>query len=86
VSGNFGNGTKTIICVQSVDGALFFYEAETMIFQIQLPDFLLPGPMIYASSIDSLVITNSNLEIECYRYPSLQAATNNNLAQQKAAQ
>ena len=26
VSGNFGKGPKCIICVQSVDGALFFYE------------------------------------------------------------
>ena len=61
-------------------GALFFYESEVMLFQIQLPDFLIPGPLIYAETIDSLVITNSNLEIECYRYSSLQASTNNNIA------
>lgn len=78
--GTFGRSLKQIICVQSVDGALFFYEHEVMLFQIQLPDFLIPGPLIYATAIDSLLITNSNLELECYRYTSLQAGTNNNIA------
>ena len=63
-----------------MDGALFFYEHEHQLFQIQLPDFLIPGPLLYASNIDSLIISNTNLEIECYRYQSLQASTNNNLA------
>lgn len=80
MSGKFGNGSKQIICVQSVDGALFFMEHDVLLFQIQLPDFLIPGPLIFASAIDSLVVSNSNLEIECYRYHSLQAGTNNNIA------
>ena len=32
VTGNFGKNAKTVICVQSVDGALFFYEHEAMLF------------------------------------------------------
>jgi len=32
VSGTFGKGTKEIVCVQSVDGALFFLEHETFLF------------------------------------------------------
>lgn len=34
VSGNFGKSSKTQICVQSVDGALFFFEHDTLMFQI----------------------------------------------------
>ena len=84
VAGNFGKSAKAIICVQSVDGALFFFEHDVMLFQIQLPDFMIPGPIIYAETIDSVIVANTNLEIECYRYQSLQVSTINNLAQQKA--
>jgi hypothetical protein len=63
-----------------VDGALFFFDREQQLYQIQLPDFLIPGPLIYAQKIDSLVVANTNLELECYRYTSLQASTNNNIA------
>jgi PTHB1 N-terminus len=51
-----------------------------------LPDFLIPGPFLYSSLLDALILTNSNLELECYKYSSLQAATNNNIAMQKAMQ
>jgi Bardet-Biedl syndrome 9 protein len=57
--------------VQSVDGALFFIDQETFLFQIQLPDFLIPGPLCYLEKSDSLVIANTNLELECYSYSSL---------------
>eukprot|EP00347_Sterkiella_histriomuscorum_P008020 403346677 len=86
ISGTFGKSQKQIICVQSVDGALFFYEHETLLYQIQLPDFLIPGPLIYASAVDSIIITNTNLELESYRFQSLQAFTNNNIASQKQMQ
>lgn len=85
VQGSFGGPGRCILCVQSVDGALFFFEGDKQLFQIQLPDFLIPGPLIFAQAIDSVVLANTNLELECYRYTSLQASTNNNIAQQKAA-
>lgn len=65
---------------------MFFYEHEVLLFQIQLPDFLIPGPLLYASGVDSLVVSNTNFELLCYRFHSLQAFTNNNIAAQKAAQ
>ncbi len=71
ISGNFGKSSKTQICVQSVDGALFFFDQEVLLFQIQLPDFLIPGPFTYSATLDSILVTNSNLEIECYKYSSL---------------
>ena len=69
--------------IQSVDGALFFYEYDKVLFQVQLPDFLIPGPFLLASNIDSIIIANSNLEIECYQFQSLQAFTNNDINLQK---
>lgn len=39
--------------------------------------------MAHLPSNDSLVIANSNLEIECYSYQSLQAFTNNDISKQK---
>jgi len=40
---------------------------------------MIPGPIIYADNIDSIIVANTNLEIECYRYQSMQVSTNNNL-------
>jgi len=44
---------------------------------------LIPGPLAHFSTTDCLVITNSNFEIESYRYNSLQAFTTNNINQQR---
>ena len=38
---------------------------------------------MYLSGRDSLVISNSNLELECYNFASLQAATDNKVDAQK---
>ena len=70
-SGKFGRNSKEVICVQSVDGALYFLGHDMLLFWIQLPDFLIPGPLLYAENIDSLIITNTNLELECYSFSSL---------------
>lgn len=32
--------------------------------EVTLPDFYLPGPILYAKHSDSLVISNTNFEIE----------------------
>ena len=77
--GTFGQKGEITTCVQSVDGAIFFIQKDRQIFQIQLPDYLIPGPMAHFSTTDCLVITNSNFEIESYRYNSLQAFTTNNI-------
>ena len=51
-SGAFGKSNKELLCVQSVDGTLFFLENESFLFKVQLPDFVIPGPFVYASAID----------------------------------
>lgn len=74
------------ICVQSVDGALFFLKQDIQLFQIQLPGFLIPGPLAHIPENDCLVIANSNLELECYRYMKLKSSTNNDVDKQKSQQ
>jgi len=88
IHGTFGReqGRSEQICVQSVDGALYFINDEHILFKIQLADYLVPGPMLYAQDIDSVVIANSNMEIECYNYHSMKAFTNNDLERQKESQ
>lgn len=72
VAGPFG-GVKgrDFICVQSLDGMLSFYEQESFVFSRQLPNFLLPGPLIFVPSTDAFVTCNSLLHIDSYRYQVL---------------
>ena len=73
--------------VQSVDGALFFLHQETQLFQVQLSNFLIPGPIISFEHPNSMiVVANSNLELEGYRYTTLQTTQRNNIDAQKDAQ
>lgn len=64
--GNFGG--KPTICVQSVDGALFFVRHDKQICQIQLPNFLVPSVIAYLPNADCVVVGNSNFELECYNF------------------
>jgi Bardet-Biedl syndrome 9 protein len=83
IHGYFLNEKKRTeqICAQSVDGALYFIDDESILFKIQLADYLVPGPMIYSSEVDYLIIANSNMELEAYSYQSMKAFTNNDLDQ-----
>ena len=77
ISGKFGK-KELGICVQSIDGQLSFFNQETPQMQIQLADFYLPGPFIYAEDQDSIVVSNTCYEIECYSYATLNAQANQN--------
>lgn len=69
--GSYGNDGRDFICIQSSDGALGFYEQENYLFAVQLPGFLIPGPLIYCNSIDCFLICNSNMQIEAYKFSRL---------------
>ena len=58
------------ICVQSMDGILSFFEQESHISDGFLPNFLLPGPIVYISKTDLFITCNSQLEVESFRYTS----------------
>ncbi|XP_074605309.1 Bardet-Biedl syndrome 9 [Brevipalpus obovatus] len=75
VLGPFGQiKDRDFICIQSLDGTLFFYEQESFAFSRQLPEVLLPGPLIYLATNDSFVLSSSSWCIESYRYQVLAIA------------
>jgi Bardet-Biedl syndrome 9 protein len=74
--GMFGKANHEMICVQSLDGLLTIINKDSVQMEITLPDFYLPGPLIYAKHSDAFVISNTNFEIECYRYSTLNMLVN----------
>lgn len=62
--------------MQSVDGLITIISGDSVQLQVTLPDFYLPGPLIYARDSDSFIISNTNFEIECYRYATLKMIVN----------
>lgn len=48
IVGQFGGISKQAICVQSVDGCLYFFEHQRGMLKIVLDDFMLPGPLSYS--------------------------------------
>ena len=75
-----GGKTYDIIFVQSIDGAVSIYEGDTHINTVILSEVLFPGPLGYSSKKDSLVISNTAYEIECYSFNNL-ASLKGNTAQ-----
>lgn len=59
------------ILVQSVDGALIAIDDTFILFKVQLSDFFIPGPLGYSPSSNSVVVSNSQLGVECYSMESL---------------
>ena len=58
---------RDFICVQSMDGMLTFFEQETYSSKISLPNFLLPGPIVYLSTTDSFVTVSCVRQVEVYK-------------------
>ena len=50
-----------------------------------MPNLMIPGPLVHLPITDSLVIANSNMEIECFKFTSLKSATDNKINAQKEA-
>lgn len=67
-TGPFGGArARDFLCVQCLDGTLFFYEQETPTFSIVLRNRLLPEPIVYVSRNDVFVTPSSSWILECYR-------------------
>eukprot|EP00741_Cyanophora_paradoxa_P025557 tig00000383_g24662.t1 len=66
---------KDYLCVQSMDGCLYFFEQDTFAFSRFLSNFLVPGPLCYSARLDSFITFNSVMDIEAYKYGSLAAST-----------
>lgn len=75
VVGPFGGSqNRDFICVQSLDGLLSFFEQESQVTHVALPDFLLPGPISYAFKSDCVITTSSDWGIVAYKYKMLSEA------------
>lgn len=66
---------KDFICVQSIDGQLSFYEQESHTFSRFLDGYVLPSPICYVPKLDSFLLANTALELQCYKYQVLGAAS-----------
>ena len=54
-------------CIQSMDGALTFFDRNNMGVVRFLPDFLLPGPICYVPESDSFVTADSTFALRSYK-------------------
>lgn len=69
VVGPFGGVRgRDFLCVQFLDGTLFFYEQEVYAFSQLLRNRLLPEPIVYISRNDAFVTSNCSWILECYRH------------------
>ncbi|XP_015182680.1 PREDICTED: protein PTHB1 [Polistes dominula] len=72
VIGPFGGVRgRDFLCVQCLDGTLFFYEQEAYAFSQLLRNRLLPEPIVYISRNDVFVTSNCSWILECYRYQNI---------------
>lgn len=75
--GPFGGAKgKDLLCVQSMDGVLSFFQHESFVFSCFLPEFLIPGPLGYLPRTDSIVTVTSAHVLQSVKYQSLAVAAN----------
>ncbi|CAH8465033.1 unnamed protein product [Schistosoma bovis] len=58
-----------VICVQTLDASLYFFNANGELLQITLPNILIPGPIIFVKSTHSL-ITAASIKLYCFSFLS----------------
>ena len=80
-----GDKNYDIIFVQSIDGAISIYEGENFINIVVLSEVYFPGQIGYLNTKDSLIISNTAYEIECYSFNSL-ATLKNDISSQTIKQ
>ena len=80
-----GDKNYDIIFVQSIDGAISIYEGENFINIVVLSEVYFPGQIGYLNQKDSLIISNTAYEIECYSFNNL-ATLKNDMSSQTVKQ
>ena len=56
----------------SMDGMLEVFDQQAVAFTRELNHmFLYPGPMCYVAETDCIVVCNSSMEVDCYKYSLL---------------
>ncbi|XP_043920957.1 protein PTHB1 isoform X2 [Protopterus annectens] len=77
---------RDLICIQSMDGMLMFFEQESYAFGRFLPGFLLPGPLSYSCRTDAFITVSSCRQVESYKYQALAVATDADTRQEAEQQ
>ncbi|KPJ07847.1 Protein PTHB1 [Papilio machaon] len=66
--GPFGSSkARDLICVQSLDGTLSFFDQDTFVFMCIFNDILIPGPVAYTSSNFSSIIALGERHLYCFQ-------------------
>ena len=71
IIGRFGRINNDLICVQSVDGLLQVFDHNSSLLNYYISDTIIPGPLAYVPSTDSILTVTSARNIEGYYYQSL---------------
>ena len=71
IIGRFGKTNDQLICVQSLDGRLTFFDFSGEVLHYNLPNFLLSGPLVYIFRTDTFLVASSGRSLEAYRYQTL---------------
>ncbi|CAH2074269.1 unnamed protein product, partial [Iphiclides podalirius] len=74
---------RDLICVQSLDATLSFFDQDTFLFMCIFNDILIPGPVSYVASSDFFVICKSTWTLEIYSYQQLREMSELSLRQKK---
>ena len=74
-----GDRNYDIILVQSIDGALSIYEGENFINMVILSEVFFPGQIGYLNKKDSIVLSNTAYEIECYNFNNIASLKNSKI-------
>lgn len=72
--GPFGKRSRDdndLVCVQSMDGLLSFFDDRAFLFARFLPLFLVPGPLTYVRDTDSFVTVNSSFELMSIKFQAI---------------
>lgn len=68
---------RDYFCVQSIDGVLSFFEQDSFAFSRQLPNFLIPGVIVYSKQLEVILHGSSEMTLDAYRYSKLSSAADN---------
>ena len=74
-----GDKNYDIIIVQSIDGALSIYEGENFINMVILSEVYFPGQIGYLNKKDSIIVSNTAYEIECYSFNNIASLKNSTI-------
>ena len=74
-----GDKNYDILFVQSIDGAVSIYEGENFINMVIFTEVIFPGQIGYLNKKDSLIISNTAYEIECYSFNNLASLKNSTI-------